>query len=422
MAGCHVVVVGASLAGLRAAEQLRAAGLDGPITVVGEEPHLPYSRPPLSKQLLADGGDSDLHRLHGLVAFRRRSSVDDVDFVLGRRVMRAELGSRQLHLDSGRALEYDGLVVATGLRPRRLDLVGPTRGRFVLRTLDDVILLRRELAPGKKVVVVGGGFIGCETACTLTGQGCLVTVVEPFGAPMERVLGAALGRAVQRHLTAQGITFETDVAVTGFTGDRAVTGVRLGDGRELQADLVVESVGSVCNTEWLEGNPGVDLSDGVLCDNHLEVVGAPGVVAVGDIARFPNPLFDDVPRRVEHWSNPTDTAKRAAPSLAARLRGGAPPEGVFVPVPSFWSDQLDLRFQSFGSPGLGEEARLVEGNLGTLAAGVLLTYHRHGSHVGTVAVNLAPARQRELRKVFSDLVHTGRPAVPPEHRTQPLER
>lgn len=409
----HVVVVGASLAGLRAAEQLRAAGHGGPVTVVGEEPHLPYNRPPLSKEVLADPGDSDPQRLHGLVAFRRRASVDDVQFVLGRRVVQAELASKQLHLDSGETLEYDGLVVATGLRPRRLALPGPTEGRFVLRTLDDVIALRRELVPGAKVVVVGGGFIGCEAACTLTRQGCSVTVVEPFGAPMERVLGPELGRGVQSHLAAQGITFETDVAVTGFSGAadepeaRRVTGVVLGDGRELAADLVIESVGSVCNTDWLEGNPEVDLTDGVLCDNHLEVVGAPGVVAVGDIARFPNPLFDDVPRRVEHWSNPTDTAKRAAPTLAARLRGDAPPAAVFVPVPSFWSDQLDLRFQSFGSPGLGDEARLVEGDLDDLAAGVLVTYHRDGRQVGTVAVNLAPARQRELRNAFTALVPVG---------------
>ncbi|MDP3894504.1 FAD-dependent oxidoreductase, partial [Nocardioides sp.] len=186
-----------------------------------------------------------------------------------------------------------------------------------------------------------------------------------------------------------------------------VTGVVLGDGRELSADLVVESVGSVCNTEWLMGNPEVDLTDGVLCDNHLEVVGAPGVVAVGDVTRFPNPLFDDIPRRVEHWSNATDTAKRAATTLAARLRGGTPPAAPFVPVPSFWSDQLDLRFQSFGSPVLGDEARLVEGDLGELAAGVLLTYHRDGRHVGTVGVNLPPARQRELRNAFSDLVPVG---------------
>ncbi|WP_148573582.1 NAD(P)/FAD-dependent oxidoreductase [Nocardioides caldifontis] len=404
--GAGVVVVGGSLAGLRAAEQLRAAGHDGPLRVVGEEPHLPYNRPPLSKEVLGDPGDSDLERLHGLVAFRRRASVADVDFVLGARVEGSDLEARKLRLADGTHLGYDGLVVATGLRPRRLDLPGPSLGRYVIRTLDDVITLRLRLAGATdpRVVVVGGGFIGTETACTLLKLGCDVTVVEPFGAPMERVLGADLALAVQRHLTAQGVRFLTGVGVSGFTGEAHVAGVTLSDGRELPADLVVEAVGSVCNTEWLEGNPGLDLTDGVLCDDRLRVVGASRTVAVGDIARFPNVLVDDVPRRVEHWSIPTDTAKRAAPTLVALLRGEEPDTTPFVPVPSFWSDQLDLRFQSFGSPGLADEVELAEGDLDRLADGVLALYHRtvagERRHVGTVAVNLPPKRQRELRAAF----------------------
>ena len=354
----RIVVVGASLAGLRAAEQLRAGGYDGALTVIGEERYLPYNRPPLSKEVLADTGDSDPDRLHGLVAFRRRTSIADVDFRLGRKVVTADLRAGEVILDDDSALTYDGLVAATGLRPRRLDLPGPRAGRFVLRTLDDVVALREQLRPGLRVVVVGGGFIGCETAATLSRQGAEVTVVEPFGAPMERVLGTDLSAAVQRHLTAAGITFVTGVPVVGFTGSDRVEGVRLGDSDVLACDLVVESVGSVCNTEWLAGNEGIDLVDGVLCDNTLAVVGADRMVAVGDVARFPNPRFDDVPRRVEHWAIPTDTAKRAAPTLLALLRGEEPDRTPLVPVPSFWSDQLDLRFQSFGSPGLAEEIRL----------------------------------------------------------------
>jgi 3-phenylpropionate/trans-cinnamate dioxygenase ferredoxin reductase subunit len=156
----------------------------------------------------------------------------------------------------------------------------------------------------------------------------------------------------------------------------------------------------VCNTEWLQGNAGLDLTDGVLCDDRLRVVGADHAVAVGDVARFPNALVDDVARRVEHWSVPTDTAKRAAPTLIALLRGEEPDSTPFVPIPSFWSDQLDLRFQSFGSPGLADEVELAEGDLDRLTDGVLALYHRAGRHVGTVAVNLPPARQRELRAAF----------------------
>jgi len=161
----------------------------------------------------------------------------------------------------------------------------------------------------------------------------------------------------------------------------------------------------VCNTEWLAGN-GLDLTDGVLVDNHLLVDGAVRVVAVGDVARFPNPLFDDIPRRVEHWSMPTDTAKRAAATLVARLAGEMPDPAPFAPVPSFWSDQLDLRFQSFGSPALADDVRVEEGDPDHLTAGVLATYHREGRHVGTLAVNLSPARQRDLRNAFAVLVPT----------------
>ncbi|GAA2147991.1 NAD/ferredoxin-dependent reductase-like protein [Humibacillus xanthopallidus] len=420
----HVVVVGASLGGLRAAEQLRARGFEGRVTVIGDERHLPYNRPPLSKEVLADPGDNDPARLHGRVEFRRKASTADVDFVLGVPVVGSDLARRELRLESGEVVPYDGLVVATGLRPRRLDLPGPEQGRHSIRTLDDCVGLRTELATltgftglteltglneastaGRRpsVVVVGAGFIGCETAATLVKRGCDVTVVEPFGAPMERVLGADLAGAVQRHHERAGVRFVLGASPAAYTDGAAapgrVGGLLLADGRVLPADLVVESVGSVCNTGWLAGND-LDLRDGVLADNDLRVVGAEGVVAVGDVARFPNPLFDDVPRRVEHWSIPTDTARRAATTLLAELTGSAVDPAPFAPIPSFWSDQHDLRLQSFGSPGLADEARLVEGDVDRLADGVLVTYHRLGAHVGTIAVNLPPARQRELRDDF----------------------
>ncbi|MFE3580120.1 NAD(P)/FAD-dependent oxidoreductase [Streptomyces vinaceus] len=399
----HIAVVGASLAGLRAAEQLRIAGHSGPITLLGEEPHLPYNRPPLSKEVLSAPGDSSPERLHQMVSFRRRPIVDDVDFRLGLPVVEADVRRGRLIVEGGAAVTFDGLVVATGLRPRRLGLPGPKTGRYVLRTLDDCIALRRVLRPGARIVVVGAGFVGCEVAATALRQGCRVTVVEPSGSPMNRVLGPSLAQAVQRHHEASGIAFVIGRAIAGYLGAATVTGVELDDGRTIAADAVVEAVGSVPNVEWLRPNLELDLSDGVLCDNLLSVVGEDRVVAVGDVARFPNPLFDDVPRRVEHWSIPTDTAKRAAVTLTAQLAGGEPNQAPFVPIPSFWSDQLDLRFQSFGSPALADEVRLDEGDLDRLQAGVLATYHRRSLHVGTVAINLPPARQRELREAFTAL-------------------
>ncbi|MFI6289016.1 FAD-dependent oxidoreductase [Streptomyces sp. NPDC051018] len=402
----HVAVVGGSLAGLRTAEQLRAAGHTGPVTVFGAERHLPYNRPPLSKELLYAPGAASPGELHAKVAFRRRASVADVTFRLGTPVVAADLPGGRLSLQDGSSVAYDGLVAATGLRPRRLELPGPHAGRHVLRTLEDCVALRGGLRPGAAVVVLGAGFIGCEVAATALRLGCRVTVVEPGGGPMQRVLGARLADGIRRHHEAAGITFVIGRSAARFLGEGSVTGVGLDDGSTLAAEAVVEAVGSVPNTEWLAGNGSLDLSDGVLCDNRLMARGAERLVAAGDIARFPNPLFDDVPRRVEHWSIPTDTAKRAAATLTEALTGAGAGPGdrvPFAPVPSFWSDQLDLRFQSFGSPALADEVRVEEGDPDRPADGVLATCHRRSAHVGTIAVNLPPARQRELRAAFTTL-------------------
>jgi 3-phenylpropionate/trans-cinnamate dioxygenase ferredoxin reductase component len=392
----HVAVVGGSLAGLRSAEQLRALGHTGPITVFSAERHLPYNRPPLSKEALSEFDSATVAELAGRLAFRRRSSVADVDFRLGETVLSADLRNHRLTVKSGAAIEYDALVVATGLRPRRLLVPGPEHGRHVLRTVEDCMGLRAALKPNARAVVVGGGFIGCEAAGTLRSLGHDVTVVEPAGAPMQRVLGTDVAAAVQRHHTAAGIDFVIGTGVDGYTSDAVVTGVTLGTGETLAADIVVEAIGSVCNVEWL-GGQGLDLSDGVLTDNRLAVAGTTDAVAVGDIARFPNPLFDDVPRRVEHWSIPTDTAKRAAATLLGTPDDAAP----FAPVPAFWSNQLDLRLQSYGSPALADVVCIEQGSLDDLTAGVIATYHRDHRHIGTVAVNILPARHRELREAFT---------------------
>jgi NADPH-dependent 2,4-dienoyl-CoA reductase/sulfur reductase-like enzyme len=465
----HVTIVGAGLGGLRAAEQLRAAGHDGPITIIGAERHLPYNRPPLSKELLAhellgggagDGsGADDLATLHQRVAFRRRASVADVTFRLGTDVTATDLSSGTLALADGETVRFDGLVAATGLRPRRLNVPGPAgpgSGRHVLRTLDDAAGLRAELRaalkdaaapfpaspelsspaattiaglPLPRVVVVGGGFVGCEVACTALSLGCDVTVVEPAGPPMLRVLGEELAKSVQASHERAGISFVIGQAVIAYTGQDRVTGVVLADGTDadgtgfygarvpggpasgglalagavLPADLVVEAIGSIPNTEWLAG-AGPDLTDGVLCDNSLAVVTSarPGAAAcaVGDVARFPNPLFDDVPRRVEHWSMPTETARRAAATLHAKLAGNPSDTDPFRPLPSFWSDQGELRMWSFGSPGLADDVVIAEGDLREPGQGLLATYRRGGHLVGSVAVNLPPLRHRELRQAL----------------------
>lgn len=374
----RIVVAGASLGGLRAAEQLRGAGWTGELVVVGDEPRMPYNRPPLSKEVLA--GKASFASL----AFTPRAAAQDVVWRLGTTVTAARLAERVVVLDGGEELAFDGLVVATGMRPRRLRCPGPLAGRHTVRTLADAQALREELTrPGVRVVVVGGGFIGCEVAATAAGLGAEVTVVDPLPLPMVGPLGGLLARELHRRHVERGVRFALGTGVAGFAGDDRVTGVILGDGRALPADVVVESVGSVANTEWLDGN-GLDLADGVLTDDQLRVGGLPHVVAVGDVARFPNARYDGVPRRVEHWSIPTDTAKHAAKVLAAQLAGGEAELDPFAPLPTFWSDQHDFRLQSFGAPVLGrDDVRVLDGDI---TGDVLVGYHRDDRLTGVVAL------------------------------------
>ncbi|MEU8248083.1 FAD-dependent oxidoreductase [Nonomuraea sp. NPDC048916] len=381
----RVLIAGASMGGLRAAERLRAAGFTGEIVAVGDEAHLPYNRPPLSKEALAS------EVTHEAVAFRLRPAVADVTWRLGVPIAAADLRAGTVRLADGAEPAYDGLVVATGMRPRRLPVPGPRAGRHVVRTLEDARDLRAELRPGARLLVVGAGFIGCEVAATARALGASVTVVAPEAVPMRRPLGDDLGAALRRRHEARGVVFLLGRTVAAFLGDGRVTGAELSDGTRLDADVVVEAVGSAANTAWLDGN-GLDLSDGVLCDNAMRVEGRPGVVAVGDVARFPNPRYDGVARRVEHWSIPTDTARRAAATLLADLGLAEPDPAPFAPLPTFWSDQYDLRVQSFGVPALGEDdIRILEGDLdGEVAVG----YHRDGELVGVVLIGLAPAVAR----------------------------
>ncbi|MEV0597938.1 FAD-dependent oxidoreductase [Streptomyces sp. NPDC050315] len=399
----RIVVAGAAMAGLRAAEQLRAAGFTGPITLIGDEPHMPYNRPPLSKEVLA--GKAPFESL----AFRPRASVADVEWRLGTRVTAARLAERTVDLADGERLAFDGLVIATGMRPRRLRCPGPAAGRHTVRTLADAQGLRAALTrPGARVVVVGAGFIGCEVAATAVGLGATeVTVVDPEPLPMLRPLGVLPARLLLRRHEERGVRFALGTGVTAFEGEDHVTGVVLGDGRVLPADVVVEAVGSAANTEWLDGN-GLDLTDGVLTDAVLRADGLPYVVAVGDVARFPNARYDNVPRRVEHWSIPGDTAKRAAKTLAAHLAGAEPDPTPFAPLPTFWSDQHDFRLQSFGAPSLGlTDVRVLSGDPD---GDVVVGYHADGRLVGVLALG-GPAATSGAARHRAELLQQPAPST-----------
>jgi NADPH-dependent 2,4-dienoyl-CoA reductase/sulfur reductase-like enzyme len=361
----QVVVVGAGLGGLRAAESLRGQGHD--VMVIGDERHLPYNRPPLSKESLKGG--IEVEGLH----FRRKH--DDIDWRLGAAATGCSLASRVVMVDDA-AYPFDGLVIASGIRPRHLPVSGPQPA--VLRTAEDALALRDRLTPGASLLVVGAGFIGCEVAATARQLGCEVTVTAYDAEPMMRPLGAQLGAAMKAHHEAHGVEFLLGQGVAEFHDD----GVTLTDGTRLTADVIIEAVGSVPNVEWLHGND-LDLADGVFTDNLMRVLGTDvPVVAVGDIARFPNPRFDDVPRRIEHWNLPTETGKRAGQTLGSLL-AGEEPTGDFRPMPAFWSDQYDISLQSYGQPGLGEPT-LVDGEW---SGDCIVEYMREGEVVGVVGVN-----------------------------------
>jgi 3-phenylpropionate/trans-cinnamate dioxygenase ferredoxin reductase subunit len=354
-----IVVVGAGIGGLRVAEAVRAAGFPGDVTVIGAEPHMPYNRPPLSKEALAGGAT------HERLAFRLRRAVADVRWLLGRTATAASLAERTVRLDGGEVLGYAGLAVTTGLRVRRLDLPGPRVGRHALRTLEDAARLREDLRPGRRLVIAGAGFLGCEVAATAAGVGCEVTVVAPEREPMQRPLGVTVGAAMRRRHEARGVQFRlgrVPVALDADPGSDRLAAVLLDDDTRLPADVLVEAVGAVPDVGWLEGN-GLDLGDGLLCDGWMRVQGRADVVAAGDVARFTDPRFAPQPRRLEHWSNPTDTGRLAGRALAAALAGEQLPQPPALPLPQFFSDQFDIHLQSFGALEGGDEVRVLEGDL-----------------------------------------------------------
>lgn len=379
-----VVIVGAAMGGLRTAESLRRSGYSGAIQIVGDEAHLPYNRPPLSKDVLSS------EVTHEAVAFPARAETSDVEWMLGSRATAVDLDARTITTDTA-TLPFRALVIATGLRPRRLDLPA-LAGRHAVRSLDDAMALRAELEPGARVTVVGSGFLGCELASTATKLGCTVTIVTPSAEPMIRPLGEMLARELRGRLEAQGVAFELGATVAALEGTARVESVTTSTGRIIPTDVVIEAIGSDCNDEWLAGS-GLDLSDGVLANNALRAVTSEGarddVYVVGDIARFPNPLFDEVPRRIEHWNIPTDTGKRAGAVLGGWLAGDdTAVTQPFAPMPSFWSNQFDIKLQAYGLPGLADEVSIVEGDL---AGEVAVGYYRHGRLVGVVGVGLKAA-------------------------------
>lgn len=397
-----IVVAGASLAGLRAVEALRAGGWEERLLVVGAEPWMPYSRPPLSKGLWSD--DSGYRG----VELRRRASADTAHWLLGSPVTASDLAARVVTVGDEVEVEYAGLVVTTGVRPRRLRAPGPSIGRVTLRTYDDYRVARATLErESAEVVVVGSGFIGCEIAASAAATGASVTVVSLDQAPMQHPLGTTVGTAVRGRLEEAGVRFRLGHTVTATLGDSRVRRVVLDDGTELPCNLMIETLGSAPNTEWLEGNE-LDLTDGVLCDGGLRAIGAEHVVVAGDVARFADPLFGGGARRVEHWGIPGPSAKHAAATLLADLAGYTDTRRDFSVLPSFWSDQGPVRIQAFGELAGADDVAVADGSL---ESDCVLVYSRRGDPVGIAVIGLPQAAkywQTWLRSELTAQVHGDR--------------
>lgn len=376
----QVVVVGVSAAGLTAAETLRREGYTGRLMLIDGDTRPPYDRPPLSKQLLR--GEWAEEKL----TLRPPATLEglDADWRLGVRAEHLDPESREIGLSDGSRVGFDGLVIATGVRPRTLPFADGRRGVHVLRSVEDALALQREMVPGAAVVIVGAGFLGTEAAAVAAGLGCRVTVIDPLELPLERQLGRRIGtRVAQLHrdhgVQLLGGSGATDIRET----DGRVRALVLQDGREIATDVVLIAIGAEPVTDWLSGS-GLVLENGVHCDEFCQA--APGIVAAGDVASWQHPILGRL--RLEHRMNATEQGMAAARTLLGERI-------PFSPVPYFWSDQYDVRIQVYGRPTTADFTA-VEGSIddGPFAA----VQRDESGRITAVAGWNMPRRLRELRQ------------------------
>jgi 3-phenylpropionate/trans-cinnamate dioxygenase ferredoxin reductase component len=329
------VIVGASLAGGKAAETLREEGFDERVVVIGVEDERPYERPPLSKDYLRGEVDRETVYVHpeGFYADH------DIELRLGRTAVSLNVAGSVLALDDGERLRYDRLLLATGAEPRRLTIPGADLDDVLyLRSIADCDALRGRLDRGGTVVVIGAGWIGAEVAASARQRGLDVTVIDPLSVPLERVLGTEVGAVYRDIHLDHGVQMLLGTGVEAFEGANVVERVRTTDGRELECDFVVVGVG-VQPRSGLAAQAGLAVDNGILVDEHLQT-GAPGVFAAGDVANAHHPFYGE-PVRVEHWAN----ALHQGP-LAARAMLGEP--DVYDRLPYFFSDQYDVGMEYAG--------------------------------------------------------------------------
>lgn len=365
----HILVVGASLAGLRAVEAARRAGFAGRITLVGDEARLPYDRPPLSKEFL-DPASAPVPFFPGVEDLGARLGVE---LRLGQAARRLDLVARTVDLDADR-IAYDALLIATGVTARQLPGAHGLAGVHTLRTADDAIAVRAALDGGGPVVVIGAGFIGSEVASAAHQRGLEVTILESLPTPLVRSVGAQAGLALSALHARHGTTLRCGVGVEALEGGQRVEAVRLQDGSRIAARTVIVGIGASPATQWLEGS-GLTLDNGVVCDDSLSA--AQQVWAAGDVARWRSPDFDQL-LRLEHWTN---AAEQGAHAVRNMLQPEQPM--AYHHIPYFWSDWYGQRIQFVGLP-VGDPV-LVAGDWNADAFTAL--YRQGDRFIGALTLN-----------------------------------
>jgi 3-phenylpropionate/trans-cinnamate dioxygenase ferredoxin reductase component len=366
-----IVIVGAGQAGAQLALNLRNEGHEGPIVLVGAEPHPPYQRPPLSKHHLAGKVGLDKVLLKPEAVYAEQG----IELRSGCRVTAIDRAARRLTLDDGATLDYGKLALATGSKVRRLDLPGVDLGGIhYLRTLDDMRTLQAGLQAGTRLVLVGGGYIGLEVASVAVQLGLEVVVLEQAEQLMARVVGLEIGDFYHELHSQAGVDLRTGVTVTGFEGDDEVTAVRCADGSEVAADRVLIGVGVLPDVELAEA-AGLEVDNGILVDEHAST-GDPAIVALGDCANFPSARYGGR-LRLESVPNAMATARTAAATLCGKER-------PYTEVPWFWSDQYDKKLQIAGVRD-GHDQVIVRGDLDD--GRFMVLYLRDGELLAAEAVN-----------------------------------
>lgn len=386
----HIVIIGASLGGIRVAEHVRRMGYEGTITLIGDEVHLPYDRPSLSKKILLGEATTDE------IGLRRQPYEElNLDLKLGLRAVAFDGKTRTVELSNGEKIQGDRVFISTGSCPRALPGIPPLKGIHTLRYLEDAEAIRELLDHNDHIVVAGGGFIGAEVSAVARQLGKQVTLVEPAHTLMLRGLGEEWGQFMERYHREHGVDVRTNTTIRGVQGTTTLKGVELSDGEVIETSLMVVGIGADPNTGWLK-NSGVDIDNGVVTDSYGET-SVPGVYAIGDVARFKDESIE-AHVRVEHWTNAEEMARAVARNAIHEGRE------VYKTVPMVWSDQFDLKIQTAGHLDDFDEEAVTMHDPQT--GDCLVIRGKSGKLCGAIGFNRASVLVRMKKLIAKDTAFT----------------